>query len=339
MRALQVLTGTLSCLLALQAAAATIIGGQVEDAVGRQPVSGVRIEAELAGKVKTLPPTNAQGRFSLDLDAVFGANVRKASSLALSFSHDGFQEQNRVLPFAERGRPQAVTIEVKLAPVAGIGVLSGDEQSKVASFRSSTGHALFMLPYEVDTSGRSADADRLTREFNRVLHRAIVTRIQSLPVPDPPGDISLVTLPVQADSGNLELIDAYGRFLNALGMISGSIESDAPQGMLVSSQFRIVPESPGVSGRTLFVDDLLPQTPVLSFTQLHNKLQRLWADATLLAIGLREFEEARGRKDRIGLQRIRTYLTAQLADMGPGADELAPQIRALRDQVVRELGR
>lgn len=313
------------------------VRGIVKSTATGAALDGVRVEVEVSGRVRVVPDaTGADGRFAFDPRGLYPAPERQGKSLYLRFLRDGFVPVNRLLPYDWRAEGRAQELTIDMLPTTGTVALSAEEQAQLAALRSASGKTLYLFPYAVTAGAQVPGLEALNREFRAALHRAINAHLQSLG-DAAPADISLQALPLPVDGTNLERVDAYGRQLNALGVVSGTVRPgpDATAPVRVTSLYQVIPRFEGMRGSSIYVDDELPAGG-RDLIGAYKSLKKLWADLTVLAVGARELEQARVRKDRDGLRRIRDYVQAQLAVMGPGNEMLGP-MKALKQEADRAL--
>ena len=142
--------------------------------------------------------------------------------------------------------------------------------------------------------------------------------------------------------GVLLMAGPYGNPpIGALAVISGFgalEEAGGERQVVMSSTYVVVPQLPALDSPIIYVDDVLPPQQLAS-PRLWERLSKLWGRSTVLALGIREFREARGAGDRDRLRHVRAYLVAERASAGPGNEQFLVQLNALIALIDQELAR
>jgi hypothetical protein len=318
------------------AAAAPIVSGTVTARNGTS-LSEVQVQVEIRN-VKTVPATDAQGRFQFDAAALFpAAELRNAGGLMLKFSKPGFQSTNKLLRLVPN--QQLAPVAVQLDPNAGSAALAPGDKQNLDKYAAAPGGApVFLIPYAL--SGIEASDPRKVNEVLRAnLERVIVTHLQAATGGSAPFSVKLLPVP---DASDIDRMRAYGTYLNALAVISGFGEVASAAGnkkgtLGVSSTFLVVPQDGLLAVPVLYVDDELPADQVSS-PRLYQHLSKLWGRSAVLALGLREFRTATTSNDKDALKRIRNYLSKERGSTGPGDEALVSQLNALIEAADKELG-
>jgi hypothetical protein len=317
--------------------AAPVVSGTVTARNGT-PVADVQVQVEIR-TVKTVAPTDTQGRFQFDAVTLFpSAELRNAGGLVLKFSRPGFQPVNKLVRLSAGQSPAPVAVQ--LDPTGGSAALDPAEKQALSPYAAAPGSApLFLIPYSL--SGiPAADPQNVNEMLRANLERVIVTHLQAAAVSGA-STVSLKLLPVSRVS-DIDRMRAYGSYLNALGVITGygSVETAGagPGTLGVSSTFLVIPQADAIGAPVLYVDDDLPADRVAS-PRLYQHLSKLWGRSTVLALGVEQFRKAKASGDKEALARIRKYLQAERAGAGPGNEALVSQVNALIEAVDRELAR
>jgi hypothetical protein len=317
--------------------AAPIVSGTVTARNGTA-LAEVQVQVEIRS-VKTVPPTDAQGRFEFDATTLFSAaELRDAGGLMLKFSKPGFQPANKLLRLLPSQAPAPVAMQ--LDPSGGSAALAPDEKQSLDKYVAAPGSApLFLIPYAL--SGVEASDPKKVNEVLRAnLERVIVTHVQASAAAGSAA-VSLKLLPMP-DAGDIDRMRAYGAYLNALAVISGFGEVEAAAGkkstLDVSSTFLVVSQGDLIGAPVLYVDDQLPANQVSS-PRLYQHLSKLWGRSAVLALGVSDFRKASASKDKDALKRIRKYLQSERAGTGPGDEALLSQLNVLIEAVDKELAK
>lgn len=324
-----------AALAALPAAAQTVRG--VVRAEGK-PLADVQVRVELDGRSRTAAAADAQGRYAIDLAALFGAPARPAGDLALRFDKPGFKPLARVLRVAEAA---ARPLEVALLPESGKSTLAPEEEKKLEPLVTRVGTGpLVLVPYDLPADAFDTTAERLNERLRANLERLILTHVQAALHGVDTSGLALKLLPV-AGARDAAQLRAYGQFVNALAVVSGSGDK-APDGadVLVSSSYVIIPRTDAFQPPLVFVDDRV-RANLLTSPELHRHLSKLWGRITVLAVAVRDLKEAGAIEDvaqrRAVQQRVRGYLVAERAAAGPGNEQLLPALNDLIAQIDKEL--
>jgi hypothetical protein len=323
-------------LVAGAAGAEPLVSGSVT-ARGGTPLADVQVQVEIR-TVKNAASSDAQGQFHFDAAALFPpGELRDADRLMLKFSKPDFLPVNKLIRITPGQAPAPVAVQ--LDPTGGSAALDAAEKDTLNRYTAAPGSApLFLIPYSL-TGVAGADPKNVNEMLRANLERVIVTHLQASAVGATPA-VSLKLLPV-SQSGDIDRMRAYGSYLNALGMITGygNVEPTAGgAGTLgVWSTFLVVPQADAVGAPpVLYVDDEVPADRVLS-PRLYTYLSKLWGRSTVLALGVSQFRQARASHDKEALKRIRTYLQAERANVGPGDESLVSELNALLAAVDKEL--
>ena len=318
------------------AGAAPLVSGTVTARNGTA-LAEVQVQVEIRN-VKTIPATDAQGRFQFDAATLFpAAELRDAGGLMLKFSKPGFQSANKLLRLVPNQKPAPVAMQ--LDPSGGSAALAPGDKQNLDKYAAAPGGApLFLIPYAL--SGVEASDPKKVNEVLRAnLERVIVTHLQA--AAGGSAAVSLKLLPV-SDAGDIDRMRAYGAYLNALAVISGFGEMESAAGkkgtLGVSSTFLVVPQGDLIAAPVLYVDDELPADQVSS-PRLYQHLSKLWGRSAVLALGVSEFRKATAGNDKDALKRIRKYLSKERAGTGPGDEALVSQLNVLIEAVDKELGK
>ena len=319
------------------AEAAPLVSGTVTTRNGTA-LAEVQVQVEIRN-VKTIPPTDAQGRFQFDAATLFpGAELRDAGGLMLKFSKPGFQSANKLLRLVPNQKPAPVAMQ--LDPSAGSAALAPSDKQSLDKYAAAPGGApLFLIPYAL-SGVAAADPNKVNEVLRANLERVIVTHVQASAAGGSAA-ISLKLLPV-SDAGDIDRMRAYGTYLNALAVISGFGEVGSAAGkkgtLGVSSTFMVVPQGDLIAAPVLYVDDEFPADQVSS-PRLYQHLSKLWGRSAVLALGVSELRKATASKDKDALKRIRKYLQSERSGSGPGDEALVSQLNVLIEALDKELGK
>jgi hypothetical protein len=319
---LWLLRGLVYLLPIAAAAQGDAVSGVVLDGSELRPLPAVRITAEAGEKQKTVvEATGPDGRFQIALGQLFSKEDRDIG-VYVFFAHEGYRDYTRLIRSGEYAT--LASLEIRLEPTV-TPPLGKDEEARIRRFRSADGRTIFLLPYRVPSEGAA-----LNQTLAFQLRRGINTHLQSL---DPsPADIGLEMLPAKIQGEGVSA-RAYGVQLNALAVVDGMVtkevnEKSVAEQLQVSSEFEIIPSLPSFQPNTVWVDDSLDAASLQS-TKLYELLNREWGRNATLAVSVLEAKHALEAGDRAALQKVRHYLIAERADLGPEAAPAAHQIGQL----------
>jgi hypothetical protein len=290
------------------------------------PLEGVQVQAELDGHPLPQLSTGTDGHFSLPLDA-----AKATSDLSLSFAKSGFRPQTRLLSVATAS---AKALDVVLEPLTGQRAISDAERAQWEPQRTAAGNGpLIFVPYSLH-DGTPAQAAELNSRLPFQLQRLIVTRLQSILPDDVVAQVALkpVTFAIATD---LERLRTFGEYVNALGVVSGQGIADSnPTGATIefSSIFLIIPHSSQFEPPGLWINDEPVPAASIGRVSLDPKLSKDWSRAVVVALASRDLKnvEALPPPERAtALRKIRSYLTAERADVGSNEGKSAAALQQL----------
>lgn len=315
------------------ASAASVIDGIVVNSQTGQPIAGVEMSLNISGRQVSMgAPTAADGRFSLNPEALYSAEELDTWSLALTFAAKDYVERIQVNRTRVRGEFKITGLNVKLVPIGGVGELPAALKAKLLALRSNDGKALFVVPYSISQEVQ----DRLPANFMKILNfnirRGISTHLQSLELDEIPEDISIQALPIELDQANAEKLRIIGTELNALALVGGLGAAGQDEGTQsvtqLSSEYIIIPKLNGFNPGTLYIDDRLLGNP-LNATTLYKGMDVLWGRNTVLAISALETRQGLLLKDTAKLDLARSYLVAERSEIGSDNTLLLRKINKL----------
>jgi hypothetical protein len=315
-----------------------VVNGRVLDQVSGAGLAGVRVVVELSGSGRsvTLPATtDASGAFVFDPAQHFSASERD-TRFSLSFSKEGYRGLTKVRRLPGRGDFRLSPLELRLEPQAAPAGRTCAHEDKLLPLRSQEGRTLFVVPYEVGPSERS-------REFNDrlllTLKRRIQTHLQELNLEAGTAEVGLRSLPEKVAAADTETIRACGGVLNALAVAAGTVTpSAAGSEITVESEYVIIPSLPSFRPGSLSIDDRIPLEG-LTASGLGRRLDALWGRGTLLALAVVEAKNALAARDKVRLERARSWLVAERAQTGPGNETLLQSIAELVRLIDQDLAR
>jgi len=292
------------------------------------PVAGARVMAHLSGESVEVGTTADDGAFAIDVEASFsGPDALDTDVLVLMVTHPEASNtvvQQYVTP--RRGHFSASDVVVSIEIPSGFR-LTEEVRAILAEHVSPDGRTVFLLPYE----GSAVDST-LDEIFKWNLYGQLTTQLCSNEEGFRP-EIALELIDLPVSGTNPGPIRACGDRLNALAMISG-VRHAGEERLDLLSQFLIMPHVTEVKPPLVLVQDQL-----LSDEETMMKLSWLsktWTDAAALAIGLREFADARGDPERLAA--LRTFLSGQLAGLTGDSPHLSGPMNRLVRQIDEELG-
>jgi hypothetical protein len=318
---------------------AAVVNGRVLDQVSGAGLAGVHVVVELSGSGRsvTLPATtDASGAFVFDPAQHFSAPERDTEGLSLSFSKEGYRGLTKVRRLPGRGDFRLSPLELRLEPQAAQAGRTCANADKLLPLRSQEGRTLYVVPYEVGPSERA-------REFNDrlllTLKRRIQTHLQELNLEAGTAEVGLRSLPEKMAASDTETIRACGGALNALAVAAGTVTPTAAGSEIaVESEYVIIPSLPSFRPGSLSIDDRIPLDG-LTASGLGRRLDALWGRGTLLALAVVEARDALAARDKVRLERARSWLVAERAQTGPGNETLMQSIAELVRLIDQDLAR
>lgn len=346
------LTASLLLLIAVGSALGGFSGsinGTVVTGAGETPLKDVRLSVEIHGTMKdNADETDADGYFDIDLLTLFEGLSLTGKSICLVFSKKGYQDVVSILTPRSADPVECINMKVQMVPFVGSSAISPHESVKLDPYRSSEGRTLFLLPYKVRRVPKAGKVMHIDLDMlAEALHLAIVTHLQALPIFGPSlygiswlFDISIQPISIEVVGTNIEKIRAYGLYLNALAMISGSVsvrdEEFGKELVRVFSRYTVTRFLRECPTRTVCVTDIVP-IDSLNSPEVYERLSKLWGFYTLLTLCSCEFERAKVAEDRETLELIRTCLLAERSQCGNDEPKKVQQIEVLLSLIDKEL--
>ncbi len=315
--------------------AAVQISGQVVNSATGEALAGVVISVRgRATEHKLDRRTDNNGRFAFDPADALPREDLDSRSLTLTFGKSGFRNHVKVLKTEERGRFRWREGKVELVPTSGIGTLTDDERAALDRIRSESGRTLYLVPYDFVAAGSSLNADNFNALLPFQINLGIVGHLQELEVEGAERLVSIEQMQSEITGTNANKMIVFGRYLKALGMIGGlailKAGAEGEDEIQLNSKFHVIPTvtAPG-DGVVLMGDvsvlDRFPARKLMAFED-YGHLNVLWGRATVLALCMWAYEEARRGSDLEALEAIETLLERELASIGPDNDELVGQL-------------
>jgi len=297
------------------------IKGSVTTEVLKGPVEGVRVDVEVAGKQKSAAAqTDTAGRFEIDLARLFPELKLDGKTIIFIFSKQGYVRNVKHWDCKSGAPAEYYDLKVPMTSLVGSSALTPDEKAKLNRYRRE-GRYLYLLPYKITASPGSASITNVNMEIlANALSRAIRTHLQTLPKASSPAlQVGILPIDIEVAGTDTERIRLYGTDLKALAIVSGDVgverSSSGKDIANISSRYYTLPSLPEFAPTLLDIDDTIP-AELLNSPKLHEKLTGHWGAYTLFAVSLREFGEAKAAGDRARVERVRAYLTDELAQLG-----------------------
>lgn len=322
--------------LLAQAAEDGVIAGRVYHRGTDDPLPGVelRLAASWSGEVTLPDKTGSDGAFEFQPSDYVGPEHLDTYEVLLTFNKDGFFELAMLLKSKDRGLFNIPDVIARLEPSEGLSSLSVDEKDSLSPYKSLKGRTIFVLPYLTAWPG---DFD--LRNFSYLLRYNLNTKIQELAGNTlGRGDYSHYEIHVSAleDIGSApasgEKLRRYGRELNGLAMVSGFAElsNSVSQEEIASviSDFIIIPTIPQLSPPWFSIRDEMPQKS-FNTTAMVALFDSNWSFATCLALGIKEYVDARDFRDTRRMTVLKNFLNAVKEHASTTPDPTFNRIEAL----------
>ncbi len=342
---------TLIALVSADARAWQAIEGRILRLGRDEALADVEIRVQLSGPpsaltnlVKPQPfavaRSDAAGRFRIDLPREAGAVAwDKIDAVVLSFVHPQFRAHAEHLRRALVARP----IEIRLERDLKAASLSEKLRGQLEKLRSGSANTIFVVPYLVRGQAGPGVSD-VAEILKASLGRAVRQHVSAFTLANPPPEISVKLLdPREFEIDDTTALGAVADFLDALAVMSGRIDPGGTRPRvatsIVSTYFlsQAITAVP-VSYRT---EDALTLDAAHMTTELQRSVAPKWARLTVLAIGARELQQARGLGDVQRLRAVQQLLVQELRGSGRMNADFVPQLRALQqeaEEALRRLG-